>query len=77
MCAVDDRRVPWAMSKTKRQFVPVTPAGTPCTWLAAPTEEEAWGKLLKDAAHMPYRGVAGFKQRGYTVQTFKEQRHEQ
>lgn len=49
------------------QYVPVTPAGTPCTWLAAKTEQEAWRKLLRDAAHMPYRGVEGFKQRGYTI----------
>lgn len=48
-------------------FVPCTPAGTPCTWLASNTEQEAWEKLLKDAAHMPYRGKKGFQDRGYTV----------
>lgn len=48
-------------------YIPVTPAGTPCDWLEADTEEQAWQNLLRDAAHMPYRGVAGFKQRGYTV----------
>lgn len=53
------------------QFVPVTPGGTACVWLASPTEEEAWAKLLKDAAHMPYKTVEGFKARGYTVEEWK------
>lgn len=48
-------------------FIPVTPAGTACMWLAAETEKQAWANLLKDAAHMPYAGVAGFRERGYTV----------
>lgn len=50
------------------EFEPVTPAGTPCTWLTSKTEQQAWEKLLKDASHMPYKGVEGFKRRGYTVQ---------
>lgn len=54
--------------KTTKKFVPVTPAGTPCVWLASDTEGRAWEKLLKDASHMPYNGIAGFKARGYTVQ---------
>lgn len=49
-------------------YVPVTPGGTPCAWLASATEAEAWKKLLEDAAHMPYRGIEGFKKRGYTVE---------
>lgn len=52
----------------KEKYVPVTPGGTPCTWLASDTEEEAWKKLLHDARHMPYKGKRGFEQRGYTVQ---------
>lgn len=52
----------------QKGYVPVTPGGTFCFWLASRTEDEAWAKLLKDAAHMPYRGVAGFKHRGYSVQ---------
>jgi hypothetical protein len=48
-------------------WIPQTPAGTDCDWLMSDTEAEAWKKLLKDAAHMPYRGIEGFKQRGYTV----------
>lgn len=48
-------------------FIPVTPAGTACMWLAAGTEEKAWANLLREAAHMPYRGIAGFKKRGYTI----------
>ena len=54
--------------KSKPLFVPVTPGGTPCTWLASETESRAWEKLLEDASHMPYNGITGFKARGYTVQ---------
>ena len=53
------------------KYVPVTPGGTICHWLEADTEAEAWVKLLKDAAHMPYRGIAGFQARGYTVVQLK------
>ena len=49
-------------------YVPVTPGGTVCMWLESSTEEEAWERLLKDAAHMPYDGKEGFIQRGYTVE---------
>jgi hypothetical protein len=48
-------------------YIPRTLGGTDCDWLESKTEAEAWAKLLKDAAHMPYRGVEGFKHRGYTV----------
>lgn len=50
------------------EYVPVTPGGAVCIWLKAKTEEQAWKNLLNDAAHMPYKTVAGFKQRGYTVE---------
>lgn len=49
-------------------YVPVTPAGTACTWLAQETEGLAWKALEKDAQHMPYKGIKEFKERGYTVQ---------
>ena len=52
-------------------FVPITPGGTACVWLKSKTEAEAWAKLLKDAAHMPYKGIEGFKARGYTVEEWK------
>lgn len=52
---------------TMNKYVPLTPGGTLCDWLAADTEAEAWANLLEDAAHMPYVGVRGFKRRGYTV----------
>lgn len=51
-----------------KQFVPVTPGGTPCTWLASDTEEKAIKKLLKDAAHMPYKTWVNFQARGYTIE---------
>lgn len=62
------------MSKTRGDakpgfvYVPVTPGGTACVWLMSPTEDEAWSRLLKDAAHMPYKGKEGFQRRGYTVE---------
>jgi hypothetical protein len=57
---------------SKIMYVPVTPGGTPCTWLASTTEKKAIKKLLKDAAHMPYDGWAGFQARGYTIETYEE-----
>ena len=54
------------------KFVPMTPGGTLCLWLASNNEAEAWGKLLKDAAHMPYQGKQGFQARGYTVEFVAE-----
>ena len=56
----------------KTVFIPVTPGGTFCDWLESPTEEEAWEKLLADAAHMPYNGIQGFQKRGYTVEKVDE-----
>lgn len=55
----------------KKRFVPITPAGTICIWLAAKTEEAAWKNLLKDAAHMPYKTKENFQERGYTVAKVK------
>lgn len=52
----------------KGKYIPVTPGGTPCTWLASNTEKKAIQKLLKDAAYMPYQGWEGFKERGYTIE---------
>lgn len=49
-------------------YVPCTPAGTPLVHLAADTEQEAIDNLLEDAAHMPYAGWEGFKERGYTIE---------
>lgn len=51
----------------KNKFYPVTPAGTVCYWLPSETEDEAWEKLMEDAAHMPYRNKQAFVERGYTV----------
>ncbi|NUX58711.1 hypothetical protein [Paraburkholderia youngii] len=50
------------------KWFPVTPAGSPLLWLAADTVDEAWAKLLDDAAPMPYDGRKGFEERGYTVE---------
>lgn len=48
-------------------YIPVTPAGSVLSWLSSATEDRAWAKLLKDAAHMPYNGIEEFKQRGYEI----------
>ena len=53
-----------------KKWFPVTPAGTVVTWLASDTADEAWEKLLVDAAHMPFRGREGFQKRGYRVMEF-------
>jgi len=49
-------------------YVPCTPAGTPLPHIGAATEKQAWANLLRDAEHMPYKTVEGFKKRGYTVE---------
>ena len=40
--------------------------------LESKTEDEAWQKLLKDAAHMPYKTKEDFIKRGYTVERWIE-----
>lgn len=60
-------------SKQRGAYIPETPAGTVLMDLKASTEERAWQNLLRAAAHMPYKGVEGFKQRGYQVNFWKEQ----
>jgi hypothetical protein len=52
-------------------FVPITPGGTVLMHLESKTEDEAWKKLLKDAAHMPYKTKENFQRRGYTVEEIK------
>jgi len=56
----------------RTQFVPITPGGSACVHLASKTEVEAWKKLLKDAAHMPYKTKENFQKRGYTVEEWPE-----
>lgn len=53
--------------KPKGWYVPMTPAGSLLPHLRATDEKKAWNKLMKDAAHMPYKGLNAFKQRGYAV----------
>ena len=59
------------MSKQSSYF-PETPAGTVLMHLKSKTEEEAWKKLLKDAAHMPYKTKENFIKRGYKVLRWEE-----
>lgn len=51
--------------------MPITPGGTSCHWLAAPTREKAIANLLKDAAHMPYGTWENFEKRGYTIEEWE------
>jgi hypothetical protein len=53
-------------------FIPETPGGTVLVHLKSKTEEGAWAKLLKDAAHMPYKTKENFIKRGYKVNNWKE-----
>lgn len=53
-------------------YCPVTPGGTVCGWLRSPTKDEAWKRLMQDAAHMPYKTKENFIKRGYTVAKFVE-----
>lgn len=53
------------------RYVPVTPGGTLCTWLASGSEDQAWANLMEDAAHMPYRTKQAFMERGYRVEPFQ------
>ena len=48
-------------------WVASTPGMTYLAETESHTEAGAWKKLLKVATHMPYRGIEGFKERGYTV----------
>jgi hypothetical protein len=52
-------------------FVPCTPGGSLLVNLASKTMQGAWDNLLKDASHMPYDGVQGFRERGYTIEKLK------
>ena len=63
-----------ARTKAKKSvWYPITPGGTVCNWLGSSTEDQAWAKLLKDAAHMPYITKENFQKRGYTIEEFIQQ----
>lgn len=55
-----------------KYWIPETPAGTPLFHLRSTTEDQAWDKLLKEAAHMPYKTKANFQARGYKVLRWDE-----
>lgn len=54
-----------------KSYVPITPGGTPCIWLASESEDEAWEKLLIEGAHMPYKTKENFQKRGYVVEEWR------
>ncbi len=53
--------------KSTTKYIPMTPGGSPLTHLKSRSEDEAWAKLMKEAAHMPYKNKAEFQARGYWV----------
>ena len=57
-------------TKPHMVYIPHTPAGSACVWLAADTEERAIENLLVDAAHMPYKTWENFKKRGYIIKAW-------
>lgn len=65
------KRVQRDWSEMDSPWIPSTPGGTACTWLAAETEDKAWENLLRDAQHMPYKTKENFIKRGYTVDQWK------
>ena len=54
--------------KKKGTYVAFTPGETLVYESAAKTEQGAWDKLMKAAAHMPYKTKENFIKRGYTVE---------
>lgn len=80
-CGPDHERVwvcPECIAASKDEFytsvkyVPVTPGGSMLINLAARMEEEAWEKLMRSAAHMPYGSLDAFIARGYTIERIVE-----
>jgi len=61
------------MTEPTTTYIPVTPGGTPCTWLESLTEDDAWAKLLHDARHMPYKTKENFQKRGYKVERWEKE----
>ena len=51
-------------------WIPSTPGGTLLAHLESKTEDQAWEKLMIDAAHMPYKDRSAFADRGYTVSEY-------
>jgi len=53
------------------KYIPETPGGTILFHLTSDTEDEAWRKLMVDAAHMPYVTREDFIERGYRVEGYE------
>lgn len=51
-----------------KTYVPFTPGGSMLAHLESNTEDEAWNKLMIEAAHMPYTNKQAFIDRGYTIE---------
>ena len=54
------------------KFIPETPGGSVLAHLVSKTEDEAWKKLMEEAAHMPYPDKQAFIKRGYRVVDWDE-----
>lgn len=52
----------------QKLYVPVTPTGRACHWLAANSEHEAWSALMKDVVHKPYKTQDECIKGGYRIE---------
>lgn len=55
------------------KYIPMTPAGTFCTWLEADTREGAIENLLRDVAGM-YERWSDLRKRGYSIEKMRPSR---
>lgn len=54
------------------KFIPETPGGSILAHLVSKTEDEAWNKLMAEAAHLPLKDKNDFIRRGYRVVDWDE-----
>ncbi len=57
----------------KKTYVPSTPAGTLLFHLESKTRKEAIKKVMREAAHMPYKTWADFEKRGYVIEEMEDE----
>lgn len=51
-----------------KNYVAYTPGGSFLNQTISKTKKECIEKLMRDAAHMPYKDWDAFKKRGYTIE---------
>jgi hypothetical protein len=60
----------------KKMYYPVTPAGSVLMHLLSKTRAVAIERLMREAAHMPYKTWGDFQRRGYTIETLEPEEGE-